>query len=144
MGRNFLSLINSMCKTLRNHLTNSSSHKNTGKPFSLGCVAHGVCDPGLNLEKIPSGILSGKSIETEGGECESRSERESRAGPERRVCSPMDSVSSLSSHFFGPGALTLMYAPVFGALGFSCSGEIIRAQRPSSTPARQGAPANHY
>lgn len=38
------------------------------------------------------------------------------------------------SHFPGPdnSTLPLMYAPVFGALGFSCPGENFRAQRQSS------------
>lgn len=51
-------------------------------------------------------------METEGGECESTSERESGIGPEEgKVCSPTDSVSNLSSKFSGPGVCSCVWGP---------------------------------
>lgn len=126
-------------QNLRNHLTNASSSKKidasvfptrTQESPSLQAVLHTECVilvlssqllplGGLHLQKIPSGILSGKSIEIKGGECESRSLRRSRAGPERRrVCSLQTLFlafipvlwtwcpdADVCSHVWGPGVL---------------------------------------
>ena len=153
---NFLNLINGICKTYRNRLTNPLSSKITKVSIlparlqespSLSAALHTVCDPGVLLF-FPLGRLESgndpkwdpvrKSMETQGGEYEQQTPgRKHGWATKGRVCSPAGSFSTFNAPSLGL-MLWLSCCSCIWDPGFPCSGEIIRAQRPSSSPALRG------
>ena len=153
MERNFLNLMNSVHKS--SETLYSAPHlvrklllppfpQECRKVLLLGFVAYRLCDTGILLPAIFLGRPEfGKDLKREvcrdwslwrpKGENVRVHLREKAGLDQRRARFVALQILFLTSH---PSSLDLVYAPVFGDTPkHTCSGKIIRAQRPRSTPA---------